>query len=134
MKIKRTDYQNVIINFDTSPLLGLKASDKVKFVYEVVGVDKETYSPAYASVEPTSGGSDFGEVEVKLQKWQETQDAYINSIWQSTKLTGAWEDITSKTSSLNLDKNTSLKYIKTVVCWPKNKIGTASLVNAKGTR
>ncbi len=146
VKIKQTDYQNVVLNFDTTPLIGLSATDSVKFVYEVVGVDAKTYSPAYASIEPksggaspssggtspSSGGAEFGEVQVKLQPWKSAQEAYVNSVWQSTKLTGAWQDASTKTGNVNIDTKTPVKYIKTVICWPKNKIGAAALVNSKG--
>lgn len=132
VKITRTDYQNVTLQFDTSGLGIVNPSDKVKFVYEINGDKNSPYAPAYAAVEPTSGTTNFGEVPVVLQAAQNSQTAYINSIVMSDSLNASFEDITNRTDSLNLNEKTPIKYVKAIICWPKNQIGTVDLVNSNG--
>lgn len=132
VKITRTDYQNVTLQFDTSGLGTVNPSDKIKFVYEITGDQNSPYAPAYASIEPASGTENFSEVPVTLQAAQKSQTAYINSIVMSDSLNGTWEDITSRTDSLNLNDKTTVKYVKAIICWPKNQIGTVDLVNSNG--
>lgn len=130
--IDRKDYQNVTLEFDTSGLGTVSPSDKIKFVYEIIGDQNSPYAPAYASVEPASGTANFSEVPVVLQPAQKSQTAYINSIVMSDSLNGSFEDITGRTDSLNLNDKTPVKYVKATICWPKNQIGTVNLVNSTG--